>query len=79
MQFIHGSKIESNGNLKSSNCVIDSRWVVKITDLGVVCPAGSRAMYGGENSMSTSDDYYGSKPRHDIVSHSLLIIRLDYT
>ncbi|XP_070572314.1 atrial natriuretic peptide receptor 1-like [Ptychodera flava] len=36
MEFIHKSSIRSHGNLKSSNCVVDSRWVVKITDLGIL-------------------------------------------
>ncbi|XP_064613348.1 atrial natriuretic peptide receptor 1-like [Liolophura sinensis] len=36
MTFLHGSPIRSHGNLKSSNCVLDSRWVVKVTDYGVI-------------------------------------------
>ncbi|EDV94937.1 GH13987 [Drosophila grimshawi] len=35
MQFIHSSDIRSHGNLKSSNCVVDSRFVLKITDFGL--------------------------------------------
>jgi atrial natriuretic peptide receptor A len=35
MQHIHNSSIESHGNLKSSNCVVDSRFVCKITDFGL--------------------------------------------
>ncbi|XP_077996423.1 atrial natriuretic peptide receptor 1-like [Glandiceps talaboti] len=32
MEYIHKSTIGSHGHLKSSNCVVDSRWVLKITD-----------------------------------------------
>ncbi|EDV21316.1 uncharacterized protein TRIADDRAFT_30655 [Trichoplax adhaerens] len=35
MHYIHCSSIKSHGSLKSSNCVIDSRWVCKITDYGL--------------------------------------------
>ncbi|XP_047986095.1 atrial natriuretic peptide receptor 1-like isoform X2 [Leguminivora glycinivorella] len=35
MHFLHGTDIRSHGNLKSSNCVVDSRFVLKITDFGL--------------------------------------------
>ncbi|XP_070537438.1 atrial natriuretic peptide receptor 1-like [Ptychodera flava] len=35
MHFLHGSFIKFHGNLKSSNCVVDSRFVVKVTDFGL--------------------------------------------
>ncbi|KAK3788191.1 hypothetical protein RRG08_020897 [Elysia crispata] len=35
MTYIHSSEIRSHGHLKSSNCVVDSRFVVKITDFGL--------------------------------------------
>uniref|UniRef100_A0A672RNQ0 Atrial natriuretic peptide receptor 2 n=1 Tax=Sinocyclocheilus grahami TaxID=75366 RepID=A0A672RNQ0_SINGR len=35
MAFIHNSVIVSHGNLKSSNCVVDNRFVLKITDYGL--------------------------------------------
>ncbi|XP_055356097.1 atrial natriuretic peptide receptor 1-like isoform X3 [Paramacrobiotus metropolitanus] len=35
MTYLHDSPIESHGNLTSSNCVIDSRFVLKITDYGL--------------------------------------------
>ncbi|XP_043535898.1 heat-stable enterotoxin receptor-like isoform X2 [Chiloscyllium plagiosum] len=34
MSYLHSSKIEVHGSLKSTNCVVDSRMVVKITDFG---------------------------------------------
>ena len=35
MSYIHNSEIRIHGNLKSSNCVVDSRFVLKITDFGL--------------------------------------------
>ncbi|XP_066977790.1 atrial natriuretic peptide receptor 1-like [Macrobrachium rosenbergii] len=35
MAFLHSSEIRTHGNLKSSNCVVDSRFVLKITDFGL--------------------------------------------
>ena len=35
MRYIHHSPIKFHGNLKSRNCVVDSRWVLKLTDFGL--------------------------------------------
>lgn len=33
--YLHDSQIGSHGNLRSSNCLVDSRWVCQITDFGL--------------------------------------------
>eukprot|EP01135_Chromosphaera_perkinsii_P001958 Nk52_evm5s215 gene=Nk52_evmTU5s215 len=34
MQYIHSSFFETHGSLKSSNCLIDGRWTLRIADFG---------------------------------------------
>lgn len=51
MSFLHNSVIVSHGNLKSSNCVVDSRFVLKITDYGL-------ASFRNENSSEDTYAYY---------------------
>ncbi|XP_042307538.1 LOW QUALITY PROTEIN: atrial natriuretic peptide receptor 2 [Sceloporus undulatus] len=51
MAFLHNSIIGYHGGLKSSNCVVDSRFVLKITDYGLASfrqsgeSEGSHALY----------------------------------
>lgn len=35
MIFLHDSEIMAHGNLRTSNCLIDSRWCCKISDFGL--------------------------------------------
>ncbi|XP_069105183.1 retinal guanylyl cyclase 2-like [Argopecten irradians] len=36
LRFIHSTPIHFHGSVKSRNCVIDSRWVLKLTDFGMI-------------------------------------------
>uniref|UniRef100_A0A8B9JFH9 Guanylate cyclase n=1 Tax=Astyanax mexicanus TaxID=7994 RepID=A0A8B9JFH9_ASTMX len=54
MAFLHNSVIVSHGNLKSSNCLVDSRFVLKITDYGL-------ASFRKESYLEDTHAYYARK------------------
>jgi hypothetical protein len=35
MTYLHDSPLRCHGNLCTANCLIDSRWVVKLSDFGL--------------------------------------------
>ncbi|RWS01832.1 atrial natriuretic peptide receptor 1-like isoform X3, partial [Dinothrombium tinctorium] len=63
MSYLHSSDIKSHGNLKSSNCVVDSRFVLKITDFGLHSLRGS-----DEND--NEDSYVHWKPPEILRHHN---------
>uniref|UniRef100_A0A4W4GFA5 Guanylate cyclase n=1 Tax=Electrophorus electricus TaxID=8005 RepID=A0A4W4GFA5_ELEEL len=54
MAFLHNSVIVSHGNLKSSNCVVDNRFVLKITDYGL-------SSFRSESEPEDGHAYYARK------------------
>lgn len=44
MIALHNSPITAHGNLKSSKCLIDSRWVCKVCDFGLTSVKASQTV-----------------------------------
>ncbi|KAF5306158.1 hypothetical protein FQR65_LT07434 [Abscondita terminalis] len=53
MLYIHNSMLIAHGNLKSSNCVVTSRWVLQITDFGL-----AEMRHYAENESIGEHQYY---------------------
>ena len=53
MIFLHDSDLKFHGNLKSSNCVVTSRWVLKVTDFGLL-----QLRADAETDTVGDDNYY---------------------
>ncbi|CAH1790845.1 unnamed protein product [Owenia fusiformis] len=54
MLYLHNSPLMSHGSLKSSNCLIDGRWQLKISDYGLCKVRHDVRLNAGEDS-----HYYG--------------------
>ncbi|KAH9507560.1 Nitrogen permease reactivator protein [Bulinus truncatus] len=53
LNYLHTSELGHHGHLKTSNCVVDSRWVAKLTDFGL-----QRFKKGEKPAEDTSSDKY---------------------
>lgn len=50
MTYLHDSPLRVHGNLCTANCLIDSRWVVKLSDFGLYAfKKGGHTANGCEN------------------------------
>lgn len=59
MSYLHASDIQVHGRLKSTNCVVDNRMVVKITDFG--CNAFLSREHGKESASAIHAPVHSSQ------------------
>ena len=62
LEYIHKSSVHYHGNLKSTNCVVDSRWTCKLTDFGV-----PKIREQKRSSVTTEEKQWDSKSLTSIV------------
>lgn len=71
MLYIHNSMLICHGNLKSSNCVVTSRWVLQVTDFGL-----SEMRHCAETESIGEHQHYRSKHTCQSVSYKPFCIVL---
>lgn len=58
MRYIHMSPLRVHGSLSSRNCVIDARWVLKITDYGLQAFKESQGIIANTKSAKGNYDIF---------------------
>ncbi|XP_024117584.2 heat-stable enterotoxin receptor, partial [Oryzias melastigma] len=69
MSYLHASDIQVHGRLKSTNCVVDNRMVVKITDFGC------NAFLSQEHDLWTAPEHLreeGTSQKGDVYSFAII-------
>ncbi|KAF6118935.1 guanylate cyclase 2C [Phyllostomus discolor] len=75
MSYLHSSKTEVHGRLKSTNCVVDSRMVVKITDFGCnsILPARKDLWTAPEHLRQASISQKGDVYSYAIIAQEIIL------
>ncbi|XP_037702246.1 heat-stable enterotoxin receptor isoform X2 [Choloepus didactylus] len=77
MSYLHSSKTEVHGRLKSTNCVVDSRMVVKITDFGcnAILPPRKDLWTAPEHLRQDSISQKGDVYSYGIIAQEIILRR----
>ncbi|XP_036889837.1 heat-stable enterotoxin receptor [Sturnira hondurensis] len=75
MSYLHSSKTEVHGRLKSTNCVVDSRMVVKITGFGCnsILPAKKDLWTAPEHLRRASVSQKGDVYSYAIIAQEIIL------
>ncbi|KAK9535479.1 hypothetical protein VZT92_007858 [Zoarces viviparus] len=77
MSYLHSSNIEVHGRLKSTNCVVDNRMVVKITDFGchTILSPGRDVWMAPEHLRKDGVSQKGDVYSYAIIAHEIVMRR----
>ncbi|KAK1877173.1 Heat-stable enterotoxin receptor [Dissostichus eleginoides] len=77
MSYLHSSNIEVHGRLKSTNCVVDNRMVVKITDFGchTILSPGRDVWTSPEHLRKDGVSQKGDVYSYAIIAHEIVMRR----
>ncbi|ELV10129.1 Heat-stable enterotoxin receptor [Tupaia chinensis] len=77
MSYLHSSKTEVHGRLKSTNCVVDNRMVVKITDFGCnsILPPKKDLWTAPEHLRQASVSQKGDVYSYGIIAQEIILRR----
>ncbi|KAL7378858.1 hypothetical protein ABVT39_019865 [Epinephelus coioides] len=75
MSYLHSSNIEVHGRLKSTNCVVDNRMVVKITDFGchTILSPGRDVWTAPEHLRKDGVSQKGDVYSYAIIAHEIVM------
>ncbi|CAF91870.1 unnamed protein product, partial [Tetraodon nigroviridis] len=77
MSYLHSSNIQVHGRLKSTNCVVDNRMVVKITDFGchTILNPGRDLWTAPEHLRKNGVSQKGDVYSYAIIAHEIVMRR----
>ncbi|XP_041813009.1 heat-stable enterotoxin receptor [Chelmon rostratus] len=80
MSYLHSSNIEVHGRLKSTNCVVDNRMVVKITDFGchTILRPGRDVWTAPEHLRKDGVSQKGDVYSYAIIAHEIMMRRAPF-
>ncbi|KAG7325925.1 hypothetical protein KOW79_010850 [Hemibagrus wyckioides] len=75
MSYLHSSNIEIHGRLKSTNCVVDNRMVVKITDFGcnTILTPGKDLWTAPEHMRTLGISQKGDVYSFAVIAHEIIL------
>ncbi|XP_044037738.1 heat-stable enterotoxin receptor [Siniperca chuatsi] len=80
MSYLHSSNIDVHGRLKSTNCVVDNRMVVKITDFGchTILRPGRDVWTAPEHLRKDGVSQKGDVYSYAIIAHEIVMRRTPF-